>query len=193
MFFLIRNQIVIASRKDINFARQFSSVNLVHRMETNIARQFFEVGRFIIAVQENFRDALTNVSRVRLLSIRRRWQIEIPPVSGCRHLRRKRNYVQAKHVSDKSVLVSVKKAAPENSLRSRYNNCLSYRGPGGGVSAGAFFFPRSGCGWLCSAPAGAPPRGCPPGWPGWPWALWPVSLAPRIAPGGPPVGGGLPG
>src|SRR5436309_781189 len=37
--------------------------------------------------------------------------------------------------------------------------------PGGGVSAGAFFFPRSDGAWLCSAPAGAPPRGCPPGWP----------------------------
>ncbi len=73
MFFLIRNQSVIASRRDINFARQFSSVSLVHRMETNIARQFFEGGGFIIAVQQNFRDALTNVSRVKLLSIRRRW------------------------------------------------------------------------------------------------------------------------
>jgi len=51
-------------------------------METNIAPQFFEVGRFIIAVQQNFRDALMNVSRVKLLSIRRRWQTEIPPVSG---------------------------------------------------------------------------------------------------------------
>ena len=82
MFFLIRNQSVIASRRDINFARQFSSVSLVHRMETNIAPQFFEVGRFMIAVQQNFRDALMNVSRVKLLSIRRRWQTEIPPVSG---------------------------------------------------------------------------------------------------------------
>jgi hypothetical protein len=54
MFFLMRYQIVIASRREINFARQFSSVSLVHRMETNIARQFFEVCPFIIAVQQNF-------------------------------------------------------------------------------------------------------------------------------------------
>ena len=77
MFFLIRYQTVVASTKEINFARQFSSVNLVHRTETNIARQFFEVCPFIIAVQQSFRDALGNVSRLKLLSIRRRWQMEI--------------------------------------------------------------------------------------------------------------------
>ena len=54
MFFLIRYQTVVASRRPINFARQFSSVSLVHRTETNIARQFFEVCPFIIAVQQNF-------------------------------------------------------------------------------------------------------------------------------------------
>ncbi len=54
MFFLMRYQIVIATRREINFARQFSSVSLVHRTETNIARQFFEVCPFIIAVQQNF-------------------------------------------------------------------------------------------------------------------------------------------
>jgi hypothetical protein len=59
MFFLIRYQTVVASTREINFARQFSSVNLVHRTETNIARQFFEVCPFIIAVQQNFRDAST--------------------------------------------------------------------------------------------------------------------------------------
>ena len=59
MFFLIRYQTVVASTREINFARQFSSVNLVHRTETNIARQFFEVCPFIIAVQQSFRDALT--------------------------------------------------------------------------------------------------------------------------------------
>jgi len=55
MFFLMRYQIVVASRREINFARQFFSVSLVHRTETNIARQFFEVRPFIIAVQQNFR------------------------------------------------------------------------------------------------------------------------------------------
>jgi hypothetical protein len=64
MFFLIRYQTVVASTREINLARQFSSVSLVHRTETNIARQFFEVSRFIIAVQQNFRDPLTK----RLLS-----------------------------------------------------------------------------------------------------------------------------
>ena len=59
MFFLIKYQTVVASTREINFARQFSSVNLVHRTETNIARQFFEVCPFIIAVQQSFRDALT--------------------------------------------------------------------------------------------------------------------------------------
>jgi len=59
MFFLIRYQSIVATRRDINLARQFSSVSLVHRTETNIARQFFEVRLFIIAVQQNFRDALT--------------------------------------------------------------------------------------------------------------------------------------
>ena len=54
MFLLMRYQIVIATRREINFARQFSSVSLVHRTETNIARQFFEVCPFIIAVQQNF-------------------------------------------------------------------------------------------------------------------------------------------
>src|SRR2546421_5992748 len=39
MFFLIRYHTVVASRRLINFARQFSSVSLVHRTETNIARQ----------------------------------------------------------------------------------------------------------------------------------------------------------
>jgi hypothetical protein len=48
MFFLMRYQIVIATRREINFARQFSSVSLVHRTETNIARQFFEVCPFIM-------------------------------------------------------------------------------------------------------------------------------------------------
>jgi hypothetical protein len=59
MFLLIRYQSIVASIREINFTRQFSSVSLVHRTETNIARQFFEVCPFIIAVQQNFRDALT--------------------------------------------------------------------------------------------------------------------------------------
>ena len=41
-FFLIRYQSVIASRTDINFARQFSRVSLARRTESNFARQFFE-------------------------------------------------------------------------------------------------------------------------------------------------------
>jgi hypothetical protein len=32
-------------------------------------------------VQQSFRDALRNVSRLKLLSIRRRWQMEIRPGS----------------------------------------------------------------------------------------------------------------
>ncbi len=55
-FFLIRYQTVIASSRETNFARQFSSVSLVHRMETNIERQFFEVCSFIFAVQQNLPD-----------------------------------------------------------------------------------------------------------------------------------------
>ena len=47
--FLIRYQTVIASKKETNFASQFSSVSLVHRMETNIERQFFEVCPSIFA------------------------------------------------------------------------------------------------------------------------------------------------
>jgi hypothetical protein len=53
----MRYQIVIASSREINFARQFFSVSLVHRAVTNIVRQFFEVRLFIIAVQQNFGDA----------------------------------------------------------------------------------------------------------------------------------------
>jgi len=58
MFFLIRYQTIVASTREINFARQFSSVNLVHKTETNITRQFFEVCPFIITVQQSFREAL---------------------------------------------------------------------------------------------------------------------------------------
>ena len=46
-FFSIRYQTIIANSRETNFARQFSSVSLVHRIETNIERQFFEVCRFI--------------------------------------------------------------------------------------------------------------------------------------------------
>ena len=42
MFFLIRYQSIVASRTDINFARQFSRVSLARRTESNFARQFFE-------------------------------------------------------------------------------------------------------------------------------------------------------
>src|SRR4030095_14506021 len=81
----MRYQTVIASSRETNFARQFSSVSLVHKMETNIERQFFEVCPFIFAVQQNLPDPLTNVSRVKLLSIRRRWQIKIPSVGRRTH------------------------------------------------------------------------------------------------------------
>jgi hypothetical protein len=55
MFFLIRYQSVVASRRETNFARQFSRVSLVRRTATNFARQFFEASLFIIAVQHNSR------------------------------------------------------------------------------------------------------------------------------------------
>ncbi len=58
-FFLIRYQTIVASSTDINFARQFSRVSLARRTESNFARQFSEVSLFIIAVRQNFRDALT--------------------------------------------------------------------------------------------------------------------------------------
>ena len=56
MFFSMRYQIVIATRREINFARQFSSVSLVHRTETNIARQFFEVSvdLTLVSTDESF-------------------------------------------------------------------------------------------------------------------------------------------
>jgi len=54
---------MIARTRETNFARQFSSVNLVHRMETKIARQFFESRCFIFAVQQNLPDALTKHPR----------------------------------------------------------------------------------------------------------------------------------
>jgi len=57
MFFLIRYQSVVAIRTHVNFTRQFSRVSLARRTESNFARQFFEVSLFIIAVQQNFRDA----------------------------------------------------------------------------------------------------------------------------------------
>jgi hypothetical protein len=47
-FFLIRYQIIVASRRDISFARQFSRVSLTNRTEINFAPQFFGTGRFII-------------------------------------------------------------------------------------------------------------------------------------------------
>ena len=71
MFFLMRYQIVIATRREINFARQFSSVSLVHRTETNIARQFFEVCSFIIAVQQNFLRGIEIIRQVEVLEEKR--------------------------------------------------------------------------------------------------------------------------
>ncbi len=49
MFFLIRYQTVVASTREINFARQF-----------------FEVCPFMIAVQQSFRDALTKRLRSKI-------------------------------------------------------------------------------------------------------------------------------
>ena len=46
-FCLIRYQTMIASTTETSFARQFSSVSLVHKIETNIERQFFEVCPFM--------------------------------------------------------------------------------------------------------------------------------------------------
>jgi hypothetical protein len=71
MFFLMRYQIVIATRREINFARQFSSVSLVHRTETTIARQFFEVCSFIIAVQQNFLRGIEIIRQVEVLEEKR--------------------------------------------------------------------------------------------------------------------------
>ena len=53
---------MIASTTETNFARQFSSVSLVHKMETNIERQFFELCPFIFAVQQTFAGALVKWS-----------------------------------------------------------------------------------------------------------------------------------
>jgi hypothetical protein len=45
MFFLMRYHTIAANRREINLARQFCRVSLVHRMETKVARQPFEVIR----------------------------------------------------------------------------------------------------------------------------------------------------
>lgn len=54
MFFLIKYQTIVASRRETSFARQFSSVSLTNKTEINFARQFFGIGLFIIAVQPKF-------------------------------------------------------------------------------------------------------------------------------------------
>jgi hypothetical protein len=56
MFFLMRYQTVVATRREINLARQFCRVSLVHRMETNVARQFFEVSvdLTLLSIDESF-------------------------------------------------------------------------------------------------------------------------------------------
>jgi len=68
--FLIRYQTVIASKKETNFASEFSSVSLVHTMETNTDRQFFEVCPFIFDP----------------CSQKRRNRFVILPIFDCRHL-----------------------------------------------------------------------------------------------------------
>jgi len=55
MFFLIRYQTVVASRRLINFARQFCSrVTLVRMTASSFARHFFQVGVFIICCAAKF-------------------------------------------------------------------------------------------------------------------------------------------
>ena len=78
-FFLIRYQTATASSRETNFARQFSSVSLVHRMETNIERQFFEVCPFIFAVQQNLPDASTKHSWSEIALNSPPMAIKIPP------------------------------------------------------------------------------------------------------------------
>jgi hypothetical protein len=62
MFFLIRYQSVVGIRTHVNFTRQFSRVSLVNRTEGNFARQFFQSSLFIVAVQQNFRNAFDETS-----------------------------------------------------------------------------------------------------------------------------------
>jgi hypothetical protein len=56
MFFLMRYQTVVATRREINLARQFCRVSLVHRMETNVAGQFFKVSvdLTLVSIDESF-------------------------------------------------------------------------------------------------------------------------------------------
>ena len=61
-FFLIKYQTIVATRKEISLARQFSRVSLTNRREINFAFQFFGVSVFIIAVQQNFRDMVVKCS-----------------------------------------------------------------------------------------------------------------------------------
>ena len=65
-FFLIKYQSIVASKREISLARQFSSVSLTNRIEINFARQFFGIGLSIIAVQQNFRDMLAKRSEANL-------------------------------------------------------------------------------------------------------------------------------
>ena len=74
-FFLIKYQSIVASTREISFARQFSRVSLTNRTEINFARQFFGITLFIIAVQQNFRDMLakcseTNPKRVSIADLK---------------------------------------------------------------------------------------------------------------------------
>jgi len=61
-FFLIKYQSIVASRREISFARQFSRVSLTNRTEINFARQFFGITLFIFDVQQNFYDMLAKSS-----------------------------------------------------------------------------------------------------------------------------------
>ena len=77
---------MIASTTETNFARQFSSVSLVHKMETNIERQFFEVCPFIFAVQQTFAGALVKclLSKIALNPLPMANKIPPAPAARCR-------------------------------------------------------------------------------------------------------------
>src|SRR4029453_14413610 len=51
-FFLIKYQSIVASTREISFARQFSRVSLTNRTEINFARHFLWIPLFIIAGQQ---------------------------------------------------------------------------------------------------------------------------------------------
>jgi len=97
MFFLMRYQSVVASRREINLARQFCRVSLACRTESNFARQFFEVSLFIIAVQQNFRDVLTKCLQRKIALNSRPMANGIPPVSSLKRIDVSRLFFTRQH------------------------------------------------------------------------------------------------